>query len=254
MAVFEGSFFSKNLGRENPVSVILPHDVAAEPGWGFPVLYLLHGRGDNSKTWLMRSNIERYATERGLAVVMPNADLSFYCNMKNGAPYLSYIIEELPEMIGRMFHLSYTRERNFIGGISMGGYGAIKCALLSPERFSGCIALSPVTEIQAYVEYTSRKGDAGMWRGIFGESVNIQAGDDLYTLAQNANTFVHICPSFYIACGKQDELYEQNLRFKEHLDACHVDFTFEQANASHEWAFWDAAIQRGLDLMLSKGS
>jgi S-formylglutathione hydrolase FrmB len=199
----------------------------------------------------LRSNIERYAAERGVALVLPDAQDSFYCDMKYGGKYLTYLIEELPEMAGRMFHISYTRERSFVGGAGAGGYGALKCALLSPERFSGCIALSPITELQAYVDYTAREGKSNLWKGIFGEDLYIEKSHDLYTLASNANSFIHICPKFYIACGKQDSVYEQNLRFKEHLNDCHIDFTFEQANAGEEWSFWDAAVQRGLDLMLS---
>jgi len=250
MALLEGNLFSAVLGKQIGYSIILPHDVAEEPSWGYPVLYLLHGRGDDHRSWVARSNIERYACERGIAVVMPDCGPGIYCNTKYGANYLTFLIEEFPEKIGRMFRISYTRENTFIGGVSMGGYGAIKCALLSPERFAGCIALSPVTEITSYVQFTADNGELAMWQGVFGNDLTIPRDDDLYILADNINNYIHISPKFYIACGKKDELYAQNIRFKNHLDSRHVDFTFEQAQAGHEWSFWDVAVQYGLNAIV----
>ena len=58
------------------------------------VVYLLHGRSDNSSNWTRFSSVERYAAEKGLAVVMPEVQRSFYTNMKNGLPYFDYISEE----------------------------------------------------------------------------------------------------------------------------------------------------------------
>ena len=250
MALLEGNLFSAVLGRQVSYTVVMPHDVCEEPAWGYPVLYLLHARGDDRHSWLTRSNIERYASERGIVVVMPDCGSGIYCDAKFGEKQLTFIIEELPEKLGRMLRLSYTRENTFIGGVSMGGYGAIKCALLSPERFSGCIAISPVTEISAYVQYTADRGELPMWQGVFGNDLAIPRDDDLYILAENISSFIHISPKIYIACGKKDELYAQNIRFKNHLDSRHVDFTFEQAQADHEWSFWDVAIQYGMNAII----
>lgn len=250
MALLEGNLFSAVLGRQVSYSVVMPHDVCEEPSWGYPVLYLLHARGDDHRSWLSRSNIERYASERGIAVVMPDCGSGIYCDTKYGDKQLTFLIEELPEKLGRMLHLAYTRENTFIGGVSMGGYGAIKCALLSPERFSGCIAISPVTEISAYVQYTADRGELTMWQGVFGSDLAIPRDDDLYILADNISSFIHISPKIYIACGKNDELYAQNIRFKNHLDSRHVDFTFEQAQAGHEWSFWDVAVQYGMNAII----
>lgn len=250
MAVFTGSFLSAELGRHNSVTVILPHDTVREPQWSFPVLYLLHGKTDDNNSWLYRSNIERYATERGLCVVMPDAALSFYADMAYGGNYFSYITHELPEVMQNMFRVSVRREDTYIGGVSMGGYGALKCALLKPELYRGCIALSPVADIGRVQAEDCRAGEKPMWKAICGDGLKLDENLDLFQMLERSGGFVNMCPKIYIACGKQDELFEDNIRLKESLDAHRIEFTFEQAAAGHEWGFWDVALQRGLDIIM----
>ncbi|MBE6754034.1 MAG: esterase family protein [Ruminococcaceae bacterium] len=251
MAVFTGSFLSAELGRLNSISVILPHDTAADPQWGFPVLYLLHGKSDDSRSWLYRSNIERYATERGLCVVMPDAALSFYTDMAYGGAYFSYITHELPDIIRSMFRVSVRREDTYIGGISMGGYGALKCALRKPELYAGCIALSPLADIARIQAEECRNGEKNMWKGICGEGLKLDESLDLFQLLEQSGGYVNMCPRIYIACGKQDDLFDDNIRLKDSLDAHRIEFTFEQAAAGHEWGFWDVALQRGMDIIIN---
>ena len=80
--------------------------------------------------------MERYARERGIAVVLPEVQRSFYTDMVYGLPYFTYVSEELPTACRRMFGLSAAREQNYIFGLSMGGYGAMKCALTYPGRYA----------------------------------------------------------------------------------------------------------------------
>lgn len=252
MAVFSGSFLSAELKRHTSVSVILPHDTSAAPPSGFPVLYLLHGKSDDNNSWLYRSNIERYATERGLCVIMPDVELSFYTNMTNGSKYFTYVLEELPEMVRNVLHVSMRREDTYIAGISMGGYGALKCAFTKPEKYGGCIALSPVTDIAAAMVRYCEDGEKQLWRGICGESLRVAKDIDLFRVLEDGAGLYSVFPKLYIACGKRDLLFDENIRLKEALDSNRIDFTFEQAAADHEWGFWDVAIQRGLDVVMNK--
>lgn len=251
MAVIRCTVLSTELGRQTSFTAILPHDTKTAPEWGFPVLYLLHGRTDDENTWLYRSNIERYATQRGIVVVMPDAPLSFYANHQNGARYFSYIVDELPELVSNMLRVSFRREDTFIGGVAMGGYGALKCALLRPEKYRGCIALSATADIEQVIVSDCRSGNDAIWRGICGEALNVPKDMDIFRLVDDYRNFANVSPRFYIACGKSDPVFEANLRLKDCLDKYRVDYTFEQAGAGAEWGFWDVAIQRGIDCMLS---
>lgn len=252
MAVFSGEFLSSSLGRHTNISVILPHDIYKAPKWGFPVLYLLHGKTDDHRTWLYRSNIERYAAERCMCVVMPDAGLSYYTDMYAGGRYHTFIANELPAFIADTFRISVRREDTYIAGASMGGYGALAISLSHPEKYAGCIALSAVTDIFAAASRDVADKEISMWRGISGETARPDKRLDLFRMIDDIPGMTTILPKFYIACGKNDELFEQNLRLRDALDNHRIDFTFEQAAAGHEWGFWDVAIQRGLDIVTAK--
>lgn len=123
---------SKYLAHETQISILLPDDIAEG---GCKVLYLLHGRGDDCTSWVRNSNIERYARERGIVVVMPSAETSFYVNGINGKRFYSYIAEELPEWVGRWLPISQDPQNTFLAGLSMGAYGTLRIGLANPERF-----------------------------------------------------------------------------------------------------------------------
>lgn len=254
MSVISGSVLSSELGRHVSFTAILPHDQKSPGEWGFPVLYLLHGRTDDAHSWLYRSNIERYAVSRGIAVIMPDVGLSYYINEANGGNYFNFVADELPKLVSEMFRLSFRREDTFVGGVSMGGYGALRCALLRSEKYAGCIALSAVCDIEQSILNDCQSGNEALWRGILGEKLNVPKSLDVYRLIEENRNFANICPKFYIACGKNDSLFDQNLRLKDVLDQNRVDYTFEQAGAGHEWGFWDVAIQRGLDRIMGRES
>ena len=85
------------------LDVILPQKTHSEIGISsakkrdrYPVLYLLHGMTDNQTTWQRNTSIERYASEKGIAVVMPTCHLGWYTDMECGFRYYTDIAEEVP--------------------------------------------------------------------------------------------------------------------------------------------------------------
>ena len=91
-----------------------------------PTLWLLHGMHGDRNSWMNGSAIVRHARARGIAVVMPSAENSFYTDQKYGFKYYTFIAKELPEYLRKILPLSKKREKNYIAGLSMGGYGAFK--------------------------------------------------------------------------------------------------------------------------------
>ena len=124
MALFAGSLYAESLGMNTGVTVSLPGERRDRTG-DMPVLYLLHGLSDDHTSWVRRTDIDRYAEEWGVAVIMPEVQRSFYCDMTNGPRYFTYIVDELPALCQRLFRVSARREDNFVAGLSMGGYGAM---------------------------------------------------------------------------------------------------------------------------------
>ena len=133
MAFLEIEYNSKVLEMERHVNVIYPDASEIDPALvedkDIPVLYLLHGMGGNENSWRKRTNIERLLRHTNLIVVMPSTDLAWYTNTNYGYRYYDAIVKELPEVLQRFFpNMSRKREKTFIAGLSMGGYGAYKIA------------------------------------------------------------------------------------------------------------------------------
>lgn len=105
MALFQCRFFSEVLGLSTSMTVILPEPAKSQIGMSakgaqgpYPTLYLLHGMSDDDTVWLRRTSIERYVSGMGLAVIMPQVDLSFYTDMAEGNRYWTFVSEELPRL------------------------------------------------------------------------------------------------------------------------------------------------------------
>jgi putative tributyrin esterase len=124
MAFSDLHYNSPALGKQMTAWAILP-DV---PG-PWPVLYLLHGRGDDHTIWCRRTSLERYAEKwPSLMIVMPDSGRSFSCDAVNGPAYESAFLNDLVPFIDRTFRTRADRSGRAVGGLSMGGYGAMTLA------------------------------------------------------------------------------------------------------------------------------
>lgn len=174
---------------------------------------------------------------------MPEVNRSFYTDMAYGPEYFTYITEELPGLCESMFHISTSSEDRYIAGMSMGGYGCLKAALSHPECYTGCAAISAVTNIHTKVESTPdsapKKRD---FRAIFGENLLISDQDDLYTLALQAKASGKPLPDFHLFCGTKDHFYQENLEFCDFLKKQEFSVSFDGWTGTHDWDFWDQAI------------
>ena len=230
MALIQVNFVSSSLGRTVPMQVILPVDKifggntpAAEPK-PFKTLYLLHGLLGNYTDWVTNTRIARWAEAKNLAVVMPSGDNSFYVDWKMpNSNYGKFIGEELVAVTRKMFPLSKRREDTFIGGLSMGGFGAVRNGLAYGETF-GCIAA-----LSAAVHIFEMPLDTP-GRTLIGEDWVL--GDLKTASTTNNNPRVALAqlkekgipaPKVYMACGLQDRLLYANQTLRDHLLAEGVD-------------------------------
>lgn len=251
MARITCDFFSEVLMLNTSMTVLLPEQMTNQTGMQnnkrlHPTLYLLHGFSDDHTVWSRRTAIERYIAELGLAVVMPNMDHSFYTNMNYGRNYWTFLTEELPSVSRGFFPLSDRREDNFVAGLSMGGYGALKWALSKPEDFAAVASLSGVLDIVSHLKQNENPMHDVLYR-VFGEQNLSNTSHDLFYLINGLNQSDRPKPKVYQACGTEDFLYQGNVAFKKICDNSKLDIltTFDQG--SHEWSYWDRHIQHVLD-------
>lgn len=101
------------------------------------VFTLVHGFTNSGDDWMQMTAAPRYAADNGLALVAPDCGNSFYQDMTYGGAWAGFVTEELPVLLREMFHLPAEREKNFIGGLSMGGYGALYLGLSRPDLYAG---------------------------------------------------------------------------------------------------------------------
>jgi len=252
MALLQTMFRSRVLQLETSVNVVLPYDRYDAQGKRIPynkVLYLLHGLKGNAWSWLRQSRAERYASEFGYALIMPEVHRSFYTDMAQGLKYFTYITEELPQVMQDMLRLPLGRDHTFVGGLSMGGYGALKCVLARPDLFGGGICISggyyslatPHLMLNGFYEENEL-------HGILGETYDLRKEDDLDHLMSVYPADVKK-PRLYLACGTEDFLYKHNVRAHESLTAHGFAHTYEEWPGVHDWRFFDAAAQRGMQLL-----
>jgi enterochelin esterase-like enzyme len=145
--VITRSIDSAALGQTKQYTVYLP------PDWchlaDLPLLVMLHGRNGDHTDWVNKGALDQAADTLILAgeiepliILMPDGDNSFYVNGQDG-DYETYIVDELISAVDAEFPTAAARDSRFIGGLSMGGYGALYLGLRHPDLFSAIGAHSP---------------------------------------------------------------------------------------------------------------
>lgn len=244
------SFFSKALNISTNMNVILPEDALDS---GCPALYLLHGYTDDYTAWMRWTSIERYARKYRVAVIMPDVQKSFYNNfpgIDSGYKYWTFVSEELIEISRRLFRLSHKREDTFVAGLSMGGFGAFKCALNRPDIFSAAASFSGAIYIDSDLE--DRRGTKeiemilGSWDKFKGSE------NDLLSVAEKTAKLT-AKPRLYQYCGTEDFLYKGNVRFRDFIQNLDFDYTYEESPGGHEWKIWDREVEKFISMLNSEG-
>lgn len=260
MAFFMGTIYSKSMLQDTAFNVILPHD-GRRYIWTEPpkTLILLHGLSDSAATWIRRTAIERYAERYNLAVIIPEVQRSWYQDMVYGVRAFHYITEEVLDIAEKMFHVSTKREDVLIAGLSMGGYGALRCALEKPEKFKYCGAFSGAYDLKDMYRMSTEPGGESVLTGlvedygaIFGERKEVPKEVEIPEIICKVKN-KPVQPSVYMMCGTEDFLYKQTCKVRELCEQSLSDFCYEEWPGHHEWDMWDEAIERMLKLFLGKG-
>ena len=230
-------------GRIN-YCVLFPPSYDSQPGRKFPVLYFLHGLGEDP-TFLATSGgwqvVEDLQEQKGIAefvLITPQAGNSFYINSKDGrVKYEDFFIRDFVPQMEKRYRLLATRAGRAIGGVSMGGYGALRFAFKYPQLFAAVAVHMPALLAQL----PRGSGDSGLSRYLgpaFGRPV-----DEAYWKANTPFVFAHTADlhglRIYADCGDQDDFaFDTGTREMDKLlTARHVPHTIHIYPGRHDWSF-----------------
>jgi putative tributyrin esterase len=236
MALIDLTYFSNILIKQTSASVLYP-----ESGKGpFPVFYLLHGLSDDHSMWLRNTRLESYMAGIPMIVVMPDGHRRFYTKNEDGPDYAKHLAEELPQRIEAMFHAKTTGRARCIGGLSMGGYGAMRLALGHPGRyvsansFSGALTVGGNNRAKWIPEY----------RQVFGPKPEGTEHDLVY-LTKKCKRLGKL-PKLMIDCGVDDHLIAESRSFHATLEKMGIRHAYAEHPGTHNWDYWDAHIREAI--------
>ncbi len=245
MSLLKLQWSSQVLGKQTQAQIIFP-DTGKPP---FPVLYLLHGLSDDSTMWTRQTRLETHAAGFPMVIVMPDGYRGFYTDGEEGPAYARHIGEELPSVIERMFRVRAERGGRAIGGLSMGGYGALRVGLGYSDRFCSIHSHSGALDAGITVaRYADANPDAygpdvlAEMKLIFG-TPKPGSSHDIVALAKKARRRL---PKILIDCGKDDFLLQASRDFVKNLRAAKIPHTYVEHPGSHTWEYWDSHIREAL--------
>jgi len=251
VTVRDAQFQSQSLGRQMKYRVILPIGYA-ETARRYPVLYLLHGLTGDYTNWEQNTRIDEYARTYRLIIVMPDAGDSWYTNSAGNPQnkFEDYIARDLVREVDEHFRTLRLRNSRFIGGLSMGGYGALKFGLKYPQLFGFAASFSGA---HSYIRNGLDpvgwpKASVDEFNEIFGaEKSETRTANDISTIIAKADP--KTAPFLYLDCGTEDRLLQVNREVAAQLQKAGFRFEYRERPGAHEWPYWDHQVKQALALI-----
>jgi S-formylglutathione hydrolase FrmB len=224
---------SSILGRDIKYDIILPSNYTTETEKSYPVLYLLHGMGDDNTSWRTKGSAKELVQHAinnkiipEIIVVMPDALVTFYVNnYQQTLKYETYFEEEFIPYIENHYRIKTTKSTRFIAGLSMGGYGASYHAFKYPEKFAYCYSMSGAVE------------------GIGSPATPLVAA----IIASYGSNYASL-PDYTMDCGNLDALvYTSNVNTHNALLQLNFEHEYIERSGSHDWTFWKEALPMALE-------
>ena len=235
------------------VNVITP---AAGDG-PFPVLYLLHGVGDDHTTWCDHTDIVSYLADLGLIVVTPDCEWSWFLNdpQPGGEQWESYVVEDLVAFMDANYNTIASRGGRALAGLSMGGYGALQLAMKHPDVFSMASSHSAALYFGNHPRVATPGRDVSAVNQL-AKDLNASETGDVWKLAERylANLAAEFPLAVRIDCGIDDHQGPDNRDLHAHLDAIGFPHTYGEFPGAHTWRYWDENISRTLQFVIDNST
>jgi S-formylglutathione hydrolase FrmB len=251
---------SKILGKLVNYTIYLPFDYETSSR-NYPVVYLLHGYGDNDMGWLQFGEANLIADEAianreipPMILVMPDGGTSFYINnFDKSVRYEDFFIQEFMPFIEKTYRIRAEKRFRGIAGLSMGGYGTLNYALKYPEKFAACAAFSAAILSEEYLSTIDNEKYNRVYAPVMG--IGLEGGERItahyhknnaFDVTNEKGTDTYKDLRIYIDCGDDDFLTDDNCRLHIHLNTLRIKHEFRMRDGIHNWPYWRSALPVGL--------
>jgi enterochelin esterase-like enzyme len=241
---------SKILKGDRKYAVYLPPDYETSQR-SYPVLYLLHGGGDDQTGWVQFGEVQNI-TDKAIAagtatpmiIVMPDANTGqrgYFNDLKGEWRYEDFFFEEFMPFVEKTYRIKKEKRYRAVAGLSMGGGGSFMYALHHPELFSSACPLSastgPITleETKAWLDQRNQKGTDEQVEAYYKRNTAVY-------LVNNMPDDQKKAVRWYIDCGDDDFLFEGNSLIHIAMRKKEIPHEFRIRDGGHTWTYWRACL------------
>ncbi|HTE28337.1 alpha/beta hydrolase [Flavitalea sp.] len=248
---------SKILNMDRKFAIYLP------PGYetsqrSYPVLYLLHGAGDDHTGWVQFGEVQHIADKAimegkatAMIIVMPDANTGrrgYFNTVKGDWKYEDFFFQELMPYVEKTYRIKSEKRYRAISGLSMGGGGTLMYAMHHPELFSAACPLSASTGPLSLED---------MRRNLSRDNPNLSdTALAAYYNRHSAVALVNNMPDsakksvrWYIDCGDDDFLFEGNAMLHVAMRKKEIPHEFRIRNGAHNWTYWRESLPEVLEFI-----
>ncbi len=246
---------STTLGREVRYCALLPPAYDAQPRRRFPVLYWLHGLGQDEQAlvdtggWTIVEELRKQGELSAFILITPDGGQGFYLNSRDGRnQYEDFFIHEFLPAMEHRFRIEASRATRGISGVSMGGFGALHFGLKYPKLFGSVSAHSAALMEQPPAALASG-GGVGFFNHVFGHPVDraFWERNSVFNVARHAG--INEDWKIYFDCGAQDDYaFDQgNGTLDRLLTARGIRHEYHLYPGSHGWGYFAKHLPASLE-------
>lgn len=249
---------SKILGQTTHYSIYLPAGYETST-IDYPVLYLLHGGGDNWKDWLLKGQAAVIADATiasgeapAMIIVMPDGMRNWYNNNADGSfRYEDYFFEELIPHIESNYRCRTEKQYRAISGLSMGGRGCLLYSLKHPDMFQACYGMSIGMFEEERARRPGRDGSAWYGEAYFGplkadgSLPDLWYENDTYTLARNMPDELKNAVVYAIELG-DDEINHDQIDMVMTMKDSQIPVEVRIVDGGHNWVLWRQSLPKAM--------
>ncbi|WP_420385556.1 alpha/beta hydrolase [Roseivirga sp.] len=241
---------SEILKMDRKFAIYLPPDYETSER-SYPVLYLLHGAGDDQTGWVQFGEVLRITdqaikdgTATPMIIVMPDANTGqrgYFNSLDNAWKYEDFFFEELMPHVESTYRIKKEKRFRAISGLSMGGGGTFMYAMHHPELFSSAAPLSAyigplsLDQFKQQAQRMNQKGSDAEIESYFRKHNALSLIEDVDAKALNSIRW-------FIDCGDDDFLYEGNSLVHIAMRKKEINHEYRVRQGGHTWTYWRESL------------